>query len=146
MPEHMRLRGKAGVFYADFWMNGIHYQDCLGTSDRRWAERALASLKDRIEGGEHYKNKTIFQDLIPGYLEKLSCRSGHLQVRNSRILDRHLSPFFGRMRLAEIKGPAFVLYWSWDFNGGWGELVNPLTWWHLLTGKMRWERIGDGVR
>ena len=110
MPEHMRPRGKTGVFYADFWMNGIHYQDCLGTSDRRWAERALASLKDRIEGGEHYKHKTIFQDLIPGYLEKLSCRSGHLQVRNSIILDRHLSPFFGRMRLAEIKAPAVIQY------------------------------------
>ena len=48
-------------------------------------------------------------------------------------------------RLAEIKGPAFVLYWSWNFNGGWGELLSPVTWWRLLTREMRWDRIGDGV-
>ena len=57
MPEHMRPRGKAGIFYADFWKNGIHYQDCLGTSDRRWAERKLVSLKDRIE--EDQQRQTV---------------------------------------------------------------------------------------
>jgi len=70
----------------------------------------LASLIDRIEGGEYYKHKTIFQDLIPNYLEKLSCRSGHLQVRNAIILDKHLNPFFGRMRLAEIKTSTVIEY------------------------------------
>ena len=52
---------------------------------------------------------------------------------------------WGTVRLAEIKGPAFILYWSWDFNGSWAELINPLTWWELLSSKMRWERIGAGV-
>ena len=52
---------------------------------------------------------------------------------------------WGTVRKAEIKGPAFVLYWSWDFNGSWAELVNPLNWWDLLTGKMRWDRIGKGI-
>jgi signal peptidase I len=55
------------------------------------------------------------------------------------------SRVWGTVRLAEIKGPAFVLYWSWDFNGSWAELLNPLTWWDLLTGRMRWGRIGSGV-
>jgi signal peptidase I len=55
------------------------------------------------------------------------------------------SRVWGTVRLAEIKGPAFVLYWSWDFNGSWAELLNPLTWWDLLTGRMRWDRIGSGV-
>jgi len=56
------------------------------------------------------------------------------------------SRFWGTVRLAELKGPAFVLYWSWDFNGGWGELLNPVTLIELLTQKMRWDRIGDRVR
>jgi signal peptidase I len=56
------------------------------------------------------------------------------------------SRFWGTVRLAEIKGPAFILYWSWDFNGGWGELLNPFRLFELLTQKMRWDRIGDGVR
>jgi signal peptidase I len=55
------------------------------------------------------------------------------------------SRFWGTVRLAEIKGPAFVLYWSWDFNGSWGELLNPGTWWRLLTERMRWGRIGRAV-
>jgi signal peptidase I len=55
------------------------------------------------------------------------------------------SRVWGTVRLTEIKGPAFVLYWSWDFNGSWGQLLNPLTWWELLTSKMRWDRIGNGI-
>ncbi len=55
------------------------------------------------------------------------------------------SRYWGTVRLAEIKGPAFVLYWSWDFSGSWAELLNPVTWWDLITGKMRWGRIGEGV-
>jgi len=53
---------------------------------------------------------------------------------------------WGTVRLAELKGPAYRLYWSWDFNGTWGELLNPLTWLELLTEKMRWDRIGDRVQ
>jgi signal peptidase I len=55
------------------------------------------------------------------------------------------SRVWGTVRLAEIKGPAFLLYWSWNFNGSWGELLNPLTWWDLLVHQMRWDRIGDRV-
>jgi signal peptidase I len=55
------------------------------------------------------------------------------------------SRFWGSVRLAELKGPAFILYWSWDFNGGWADLLNPVTWWNLLTQRMRWDRIGQGV-
>ncbi len=56
------------------------------------------------------------------------------------------SRFWGTVDLADLKGPAIFLYWSWDFNGSWAELLNPLTWWRLLTREMRWERMGDLVR
>jgi signal peptidase I len=52
---------------------------------------------------------------------------------------------WGTVRLAEIKGPAFVLYWSWDWDGSWRELLNPVTWWENLTRRMRWGRIGDRI-
>jgi signal peptidase I len=52
------------------------------------------------------------------------------------------SRVWGTVRKAEIKGPAFILYWSWDFNGGWLELANPLTWWNA---EKRWNRIGSGL-
>ena len=50
------------------------------------------------------------------------------------------SRVWGTVRKAEIKGPAFVLYWSWDFNGSWPQLLSPLTWWNA---EKRWNRIGS---
>jgi signal peptidase I len=52
------------------------------------------------------------------------------------------SRVWGTVRKAEIKGPAFILYWSWDFNGGWLELLDPRTWWNS---EKRWDRIGAGL-
>jgi signal peptidase I len=56
------------------------------------------------------------------------------------------SRIWGTVRFEEVKGPAFILYWSWDWNGSWGELLRPGTWWSLLSEKMRWERIGDMIQ
>jgi signal peptidase I len=53
---------------------------------------------------------------------------------------------WGTVRFEELKGPAFVLYWSWDWNGSWGELLRPATWCSLFGEKMRWGRIGDAIR
>ena len=49
------------------------------------------------------------------------------------------SRFWGTVRRDEIKGPAFLLYWSWDFQGGWLELLDPRTWWQA---EKRWDRVG----
>jgi signal peptidase I len=49
----------------------------------------------------------------------------------------------GTVRLEELAGPARLLYWSWDWNGSWLSLLNPLTWWDNLTAKMRWGRMGS---
>lgn len=56
------------------------------------------------------------------------------------------SRYWGTVRLTEMKGPAFLLYWSWDWNGPWTDLLDPRHWWDLLTDKMRWDRIGEGIR
>ena len=37
------------------------------------------------------------------------------------------------------------IYWSWDFDGTWAELLDPRVWWNLLATKTRWDRIGLGV-
>lgn len=50
---------------------------------------------------------------------------------------------FGTVRLEELEGPAGLLYWSWDWNGSWAELLNPLTWWTNLTSRTRWGRLGS---
>ncbi len=53
--------------------------------------------------------------------------------------------FFGTIRPTEMKGPAFMIYWSWDYNGSWFGLLNPVRWWDLLLHKTRWSRAGSGI-
>jgi signal peptidase I len=53
---------------------------------------------------------------------------------------------WGTVRLQEVEGPAGLLYWSWDWTGSWLSLLNPLTWIQNLTGRTRWDRMGDWVR
>jgi signal peptidase I len=50
---------------------------------------------------------------------------------------------WGTVRRAEIKGPAFLLYWSWDFAGDWLDLVDPATW---VDTAVHWDRIGQAIR
>jgi signal peptidase I len=51
----------------------------------------------------------------------------------------------GTVPRSALGGPAGLNYWSWNWNGEWISLLNPLTWWRNLTGQMRWERMGSFV-
>jgi signal peptidase I len=50
---------------------------------------------------------------------------------------------WGTVRLEEMQGPAFILYWSWDVNGNFLKFLNPVNWW---TAEKRWGRIFSRVR
>ena len=50
---------------------------------------------------------------------------------------------WGTVRLAEIQGPAFILYWSWDVNGNFLQFLNPVNWW---SAEKRWSRVFSRVR
>jgi signal peptidase I len=52
---------------------------------------------------------------------------------------------WGTVRRLDIKGPVMMIYWSWNNRGSWRSMLNPLTWWRLLTGETRWSRIGMSV-
>jgi signal peptidase I len=56
------------------------------------------------------------------------------------------SRVWGTVRLAELKGPAFILYWSWNWDGSWASLLDPATWWDLFAHRMRWDRIGERIQ
>jgi signal peptidase I len=52
----------------------------------------------------------------------------------------------GTVPKSALAGPAGLNYWSWNWNGEWVELLNPLTWWSNLTSDtMRWHRFGTFV-
>ncbi|MCP5041196.1 MAG: signal peptidase I [bacterium] len=50
---------------------------------------------------------------------------------------------WGTVRLEEFKGPAFIIYWSWDSPGNFFHLLNPLNW---FTVEKRWGRIFDRIK
>jgi signal peptidase I len=125
--------------------------------------------------GEVLETRDLGETFTDERGHELEIQEVHLENRTYRILDDPRQPFrdnpvpitvppgryfmlgdnrdhskdsriWGTVRLAEIKGPAFRLYWSWDFNGSWGELLNPVTWFDLFANRMRWDRIGDRVQ
>ena len=50
---------------------------------------------------------------------------------------------WGTVERGDLKGPAFLLYWSWRFAGDWADLLRPATW---SRAEVRWDRIGRAIR
>jgi signal peptidase I len=50
---------------------------------------------------------------------------------------------WGTVRFEEMKGPAFILYWSWAKNGNFLEFLNPVNW---FTVEKRWDRVFQRVK
>jgi signal peptidase I len=96
-------------------------------------------------GEKHFRILDDPRITIPSPPDTITVEAGRYFLLGDNRDHSKDSRVWGTVRLAEVKGPAFVLYWSWDFNGSWGELLNPVTLFQLLTQKMRWDRIGDGV-
>jgi signal peptidase I len=116
----------------------------LGESFTDDAGNQLA-VNEATLGARHFKILDDPNVTLPIPTETITVPEGRYFLLGDNRDHSKDSRVWGTVRLAEVKGPAFVLYWSWDFNGSWGELLNPLTWFQLLTQKMRWDRIGDGV-
>jgi len=53
------------------------------------------------------------------------------------------SRVWGTVRHEELKGPAFILYWSWNVNGNMLSFFNPLNW---FRAEKRWDRVFQRVR
>jgi signal peptidase I len=56
------------------------------------------------------------------------------------------SRHWGTVAQQELVGPVTQIYWSWDFNGSWAQLLDPRVWSDLLSVKTRWDRIGLTVQ
>lgn len=50
---------------------------------------------------------------------------------------------WGTVHFNDFKGPAFVLYWSWDHNGNFLSFFNPVNWFSI---EKRWSRLLQRVR
>jgi signal peptidase I len=105
---------------------------------------SLLAVQSVSDGSRRYRTLDDL-DVAPYDIEPRTVPPGRYFMLGDNRDHSKDSRFWGTVGLAEIKGPAFLLYWSWDFNGSWSELLDPRTWWVLLTQKMRWDRIGDRI-
>ncbi|MEE3331915.1 MAG: signal peptidase I [Myxococcota bacterium] len=49
---------------------------------------------------------------------------------------------WGTVHFDDLKGPAFVLYWSWNHAGNFMAFLNPVNWFKIPK---RWDRVLKGV-
>jgi signal peptidase I len=114
--------------------------------DRPFDDEAGRTLGMRTEQVGDHRYTVLDDPLLPGLLQRpFRVPEGRYFMMGDNRDHSNDSRNWGTVKLAEIKGPAFVLYWSWDWDGSWAELINPLTWVHLLTQETRWSRIGDRI-
>jgi signal peptidase I len=144
-----RLVGLPGdtveVRSGNLYLNGVAVPvKPTGADFQDEAGRSLAVAEEDLGGREH----AILDDArSPGHdIPPTKLAEGRYFMMGDNRDYSNDSRFWGTVRLADMKGPAFILYWSWDWDGPWSQLLNPLHWWELLTNRMRWDRIGDSIQ
>jgi hypothetical protein len=103
--------------------------------------RPLPLLRERLDGCDH----AVLDDPDSSGLRgtAFTVEPGRYFMMGDNRDHSNDSRAWGTVRLAEIQGPAFILYWSWDVNGNFLQFLNPLNWWNA---EKRWGRVGSLVR
>lgn len=99
-----------------------------------------------VESLGHCRHRILDDPEQPGLdMAPMTVPPGRYLFLGDNRDNSHDGRVFGTVRLADLEGPVGLLYWSWDWNGSWLALLNPLTWWENLTERTRWSRMGSFV-
>lgn len=109
-----------------------------------FTDKAGNELDILVETLGECRHRVLDNPAVPGLdMEERVVKEGRYLFMGDNRDNSHDGRKFGTVRLADLEGPAGLLYWSWDWNGSWLALLNPLTWIENLTGKTRWSRMGS---
>lgn len=116
-------------------------------SGERFTDGFARALDIRLERLGDHEHATLDDPRIDSHLPTgpWTIEEGRFFMMGDNRDHSNDSRVWGTVRRIDLKGPAFVLYWSWNYNGSWTGLVNPLTWWRLLTEETRWGRVGNRI-
>ena len=90
-----------------YWYQGIRYRPTLGcdlTADqeRREALVQIQRIHDLVHRAPAVDGMT-FQAFVPTYLKRMRIKGRTGIHRNQKIIEQHLVPFFGAMRIRDIR-------------------------------------------
>jgi signal peptidase I len=133
--DRVEYRG-AGLF-----VNGekVPWQD-EGTTFRDEGGRDYEVFDEQLDGCKH---QILEHPLLPGLSHgAYTVPEGRYYFLGDNRDNSNDSRAWGTVRRNDLKGPVIVNYWSWNNQGSWLSMLNPLTWVRLLWNEMRWGRIG----
>lgn len=100
------------------------------------------TLAVREERNGRCRYETLDDRRIQGPTKRIEVEEGRYFMMGDNRDHSNDSRGWGTVQSIHFKGPALLLYWSWSYNGGWLELLNPMTWW---SSEKRWDRMGDSL-
>ena len=124
------------------WIDGRAIRQT--SEDRRFADENGRSLDVRVEELQECDHLVLDDPSRTGQtIASFTVPDGRYFMMGDNRDNSNDSRKWGTVHLDDFKGPAFVLYWSWDHNGNFLAFFNPVNWFSI---EKRWDRLGKRVR
>ncbi len=130
------------------WLNDqkLELEDTgqLFTNEHGYELRAFSETLPSERGS--CRHVALDHPLSPGQqLARVVVPEGHFFAMGDNRDESNDSRGWGFVPMQNVRGPAFLIYWSWNNRESWASMLNPWTWIKLLAGETRWSRFGDSL-